>query len=284
MTPAATPSSPSTQPAQTATPLTNPQLDGIRQRLRRLGLYGLLERIDEIAGERWLLQVLEIEENARLARSFKRRLDNARLGSFKPMADFDYDWPKVLDRMLLDELFTLSFLDDAANVVVVGPHGLGKTMIIKNLVHQSVLRGYTARFTAASDMLHDLASQDSSTLLSRRLRRYITPSVLGIDEVGYLAYDTRYADLLFEVVTRRYQLRRPIIVTTNKIFQEWNQVFPNATSVVALIDRLVHRSEILKIDGESYRLKEAEERAATRTGARAAGKKARKAVNGSSAK
>lgn len=193
------------------------------------------------------------------------------------MADFDYDWPKELDRPLLDELFTFEFLDQAANIVILGPNGLGKSMIAKNLLHQAVLRGYTARFTAASDMLHDLAAQDSSTQLARRLRRYTTPAVLCCDEVGYLAYDSRYADLLFEVVTRRYQLRRPLILTTNRIFSEWNQVFPNATSVVALIDRLVHRSEILSIDGDSYRLKEAKERAAKRAAARSAGKKSRTA-------
>jgi DNA replication protein DnaC len=250
-------------------------LDALKQRLRRLNLYGLLTHIEEIAQEPWLLRVLEIEESERLRRSFKRRMDNARLGTFKSMADFDYHWPKELDRSLLDELFTFGFLEAAANVVIVGPNGLGKTMIAKNLLHQAVLRGYTARFTAASDMLHDLAGQDSSTLLARRLRRYTTPLVLGIDEVGYLAYDTRYADLLFEVITRRYQLRRPLVLTTNKAFGEWNQVFPNATCVVALIDRLVHRSEILPIDGDSYRLKEAKERAARRADKRAATKKSR---------
>ena len=261
-------------PAATTTTTSLP-LETLKQRLRRLNLYGLLAHIEEIAQEPWLAGVLEIEESERLRRSFKRRMDNARLGAFKPMADFDYDWPKELDRSLLDELFTFTFLEQAANVVIVGPNGLGKTMIAKNLLHQAVLRGYTARFTAASDMLHDLAGQDSSTLLARRLRRYTTPLLLGVDEVGYLAYDTRYADLLFEVITRRYQLRRPLVLTTNKAFGEWNQVFPNATCVVALIDRLVHRSEILAIDGDSYRLKEAKERAAHRADKRAASKKSR---------
>jgi DNA replication protein DnaC len=252
--------------------LRTPDPETLKQRLKRLKLHGLLGRFEEIATEPWLLEVIEAEESERLRRSFKRRADNARLGAFKPIADFDYNWPAELDRRLLDELFTLGFLDDGANVVIAGPNGLGKTMIAKNLIFQGVLRGFTARFTAASDMLHDLAAQDSSTLLSRRLRRYTSPAILGIDEIGYLAYDTRYADLLFEVVTRRYQARRPIIVTTNKSFGEWNQVFPSATSVVALIDRLVHRSEILSIDGKSYRLKEAQERAAQRAKTR---KKAR---------
>lgn len=262
-------------PTSRSGPPTAPDLEMLRQRLKRLRLHGLLSRFDEIASEPWLLQLLEIEESERLRRGFKRRADNARLGAFKPMADFDYDWPTELDRALLHELFTLGFLEDAANVVIAGPNGVGKTMIAKNLLHQGILRGFTARFIAASDMLHDLATQDSSTLLSRRLRRYTCPAILAVDEVGYLSYDTRYADLLFEVVTRRYQARRPIILTTNKTFGEWNQVFPNATSVVALVDRLVHRSEILSIDGKSYRLKEAQERAARRSKDRASSAKTR---------
>jgi DNA replication protein DnaC len=149
-------------------------------------------------------------------------------------------------------------------------------MIAKNLLHQAIQRGYTARFTAASDMLHDLAAQDSSTQLARRLRRYTTPTVLCVDEVGYLSYDARYADLLFEVITRRYQQQRSLVLTTNKPFGEWNQVFPNATCVVALVDRLVHRSEILSIAGDSYRLKEAQERAAQRASRRSAPKKPRR--------
>jgi DNA replication protein DnaC len=268
----AMPSSPT--PAATTTQ-TSPPLDVIKQHLRRLNLYGLLAHAEELFGESWLVRVVEIEERERLQRSFKRRLDNARLGTFKPMVDFDYHWPKELDRALLEELFAFGFLEQAANVVIVGPNGLGKTMIARNLLHQAVLRGYTARFTAASDMLHDLAAQDSSTQLARRLRRYTSPSLLCVDEVGYLAYDTRYADLLFEVITRRYQLRRPIVLTTNRSFGEWNQVFPNATCVVALVDRLVHRSEILAVNGDSYRLKEAKERAARRAGERAVGKKNR---------
>ena len=264
-------------PSPMTTAATTLSLEELKRRLRQLGLYGLLAHAEELLNEPWLARLLEIEESERLQRSFKRRLDAARLGAFKPMADFDYQWPKQLDRSLLEDLFTFEFLEAAANIIVVGPNGLGKSMIAKNLLHQALLRGHTARFTAASDMLHDLAAQDSSTQLARRLRRYTAPALLCCDEVGYLAYDTRYADLLFEVVTRRYQLRRPLILTTNRMFTEWNQVFPNATCVVALIDRLVHRSEILSIDGESYRLKEAKERAAKRAAARTAGKKPRAA-------
>jgi DNA replication protein DnaC len=245
-------------------PALPPALPQLRDRLRRLNLYGLAAHAEEFAAEPWLAIVLDIEQRERAQRSLKRRMDNARLGAFKPLADFDYEWPKHLDRALLTELFNLSFLEQAANLILVGPNGLGKTMIAKNLLHQAVLRGATARFTLASDMLHDLAAQDSSVSLARRLRRYTSPTLLCVDELGYLSYDTRYADLLFEVISRRYQ-QRATVITTNKPFSEWNQVFPNAACVVTLVDRLVHRSEILALAGESYRLKEAQERAAKRT-------------------
>ena len=266
-----------TTPSSAATTATTSlSLDALKSRLRRLNFYGLLAHAEDILAEPWIARVLEIEESERQQRSLKRRLGNARLGSFKPLADFDYGWPSELDRALLEELFTFSFLEQAANIVIVGPNGLGKTMIAKNLLQQAILRGHSARFTAASDMLHDLAAQDSSTQLARRLRRYITPTLLCVDEVGYLSYDTRYADLLFEVITRRYQQHRCVILTTNRSFGEWNQVFPNATCVVALVDRLVHRSEILTLAGDSYRLKEAQERAAQRASRRAAAKKTRR--------
>ena len=244
-----------------STPTTNLTLEGARQRLRQLGFYGLLAHTESLMHQPWLTQVLDIEETERAQRSLKRRLDNTRLGTFKSIADFDWAWPARCDRSLIEELFSLAFIEEAANVVLIGANGLGKTMLLKNLAYQAVLHGCTARFTLASDMLHDLAAQDSSTALARRVRRYTSPTVLAIDEVGYLSYDARYADLLFEVVTRRYELRRPIVLTTNKGFGEWNQVFPNAACVVALVDRLVHRAEIVALEGKSYRLKEAQERA-----------------------
>ena len=107
--------------------------------------------------------------------------------------------------------------------------------------------------------LHDLCALDSDSALRRRLRHYARPQLLVIDEVGYLSYSNRHADVMFELVSRRYQARSTLI-TTNLAFADWRQVFPNATCVVSLIDRLVHNAEIIAIDGESYRLKEARER------------------------
>lgn len=258
------PDSSSTQP--------DPQL----QRVRALGLFGLASHWNEVRSQAWVSTLLQYEETERKHRSLLRRLRNARIGSFKPMADFDWDWPKELDRESVDDLFSLQFIEEGNNVVLIGNNGVGKTMIIKNLAHEALVRGHTVRFTTASDMLADLAAQDSSVSLARRLRRFCNPTLLCVDEVGYLSYDNRYADLLFEVVSRRYQARRPIVLTTNKIFDDWAQVFPNAACVVTLIDRLVHRCEQIEIDAESYRAKEAKEQAAAKAKARAVRKTAKK--------
>jgi DNA replication protein DnaC len=247
--------------------MTTPTDDELRAAVRRLGLHGLLARWQEIGRAPWLPLLIDCEQAERQRRSLQRRLRFARLGAFKPLCDFDWQWPKKIDRMAVEDLFTLGFLAETANVVLVGPNGTGKTMIAQNLVHQALLAGHRVRFTTASAMLNDLAAQDSASALDRRLRHYCRPALLAVDELGYLSYDARYADLLFEVVTRRYQ-QRSTIFTTNKPFAEWNQVFPNAACVVTIIDRLVHKAEILTIEGESYRLKEARERAAQKARAR----------------
>lgn len=232
----------------------------LQQRARALGLHGLLRDWDFRQHEPWLPALLDAEESASQARGLERRIREAHIGRFKPMADFDWAWPRQIDRSAVDELFTYRFVEEAANVVLVGPNGVGKTMICQNLAHQGVLRGFSVRFTTASAMLNDLASQDGSRALTRALARYCRPRILVVDEVGYLSYGTRHADLLFEVVTRRYE-ERSIVLSTNRPFAEWNEVFPSATCVVTLVDRLVHRSEVILIEAESYRLREARERA-----------------------
>ena len=179
------------------------------------------------------------------------------------MADFDWSWPKKIDRAAVERVMSLGFLERAENVVLVAPQGVGKTMIAKNLAHGTVLAGQSALFVSASDLLLDLNKQDTARALERRLAHYARPHVLCIDEIGYLSYDNRAADLLFQIVSRRYE-RRPIVLTTNLAFVDWNTVFPNAACATALIDRLTHHAEIIAIDGESYRKREAEQDQKTR--------------------
>lgn len=244
-----------------------------REQARRLGLYGLLARWDELGDQPWVTMLLDCEEVERQRRSLERRIRDAHIGTFKPMCDYDWDWPTEIDRAQIEDLFTFQFIAEGANAILVGSNGLGKSMIAQNLAHQALLRGYTVLYTSASAMLNELAAQETAAALSRKLKHYCQPQLLQIDEVGYLEYDNRYADLLFQVVSRRYENRRSIGITTNRVFAEWNQVFPNSACVVTLIDRLIHRAEISQIVGESYRLKEAKERAAERTAKR---KKSRK--------
>lgn len=243
--------------------------DELRNRARKLGLWGLVAHWHEVVGTPWIEAVLGYEEDERRKRSLERRLQRAKIGSFKPMADFDWSWPKKIDRELVEELFALEFIQEMANVVIVGQNGVGKTMIAQNLAHQAILRGYTSRMVNASALLNDLAAQETGQSLSRCFRRYFDPQVLVIDEVGYLASTAKHADFLFEVITRRYG-HKSTVVTTNKAFREWNQVFPNAGCVVTLVDRLVHKCEVVEIQGESYRVKEAKEREARKAKARRA--------------
>ena len=247
--------------------MTMTDFDDLLVRLRALKLYGLVERWDEIHDAAWLPDVIEWEEESRHRRGLERRLKRARLGDFKPMSDFDWSWPDTIDRAQIEDLFRLDWVASATNLVLVGANGVGKTMIAYNLAHQAIHAGHTVKVLTASEMLNSLAEIDSSSSLIRKLRGLMRPQVLVIDELGYLSYDNRHADLLYEVVSRRYQ-HKPILLTTNKPFKEWGEVFDSATSVTTIVDRLVHRSEVVVFDAKSYRLKESKEAAARRAESR----------------
>jgi DNA replication protein DnaC len=247
--------------------------EALRRRAEALHLHGLLAHWQELADSPWIEPLLTWEETERARRSLERRLSSAHIGRFKPLADFDWNWPEHCDRLAITELMSLEFLKTAANAILVGASGLGKSTIAQNIAQQAVLHGYTVLFTSAGQLLGDLAALDSDSTLRRRIRHYTTPDLLVIDEVGYLSYSNRHADLLFELINRRYE-QKSTLVTTNKSFAEWSDVFPNAACVVALIDRLIHNAEIIAIKGESYRRKEAQERTEQRA-------RKRKATTGS---
>ena len=237
--------------------------DMMLQRAKILKLYGLIAHWEEIGNASWVNLLLQWEENERSERGLENRLKSARIGRFKPLTNFDWNWPKKCDREAIEEFMQLSFMNEAINIILCGPNGVGKSTIAKNLAHQAVIRGHTALFVTAGDMLRELDSQDGDNALQRKLKYYAQPKLLVIDEVGYLSYSNRCADLLFEIISRRYH-EKSTVITTNKPFSEWGEIFPNAACVVSLIDRLVHRSEISSIEGESFRLKEAKEESARR--------------------
>lgn len=237
-----------------------------------LNLMGLLANWSSVQGDParlgWTNELAGWEERERSRPSLERRLRSAHIGRFKPLADLDWDWPTQCDRAAVEELMSLSFMLDATNVVLVGPNGVGKSMLACNLGHEALIQGRTVLFTSAGKLLGDLAALDSDSALRRRLRHYARPDLLLIDEVGHLSYSNRHADLLFELISRRYQ-NKSAVATTNESFGQWHEVFPNASCAVSLIDRLVHRCEVVAIEGQSHRLKGARERTAQKAAARA---------------
>ncbi|MCF6268010.1 MAG: IS21-like element helper ATPase IstB [Desulfuromusa sp.] len=180
------------------------------------------------------------------------------MGRFKPLTEFDWQWPSKIDQSAIHNLMQLDFLTAAGNIILIGSNGVGKSTLAQNLGYQAVMQGHTVLFATAANMLSDLAAQDGDNALRRRLQHYSKPALLIIDEIGYLSYSNRHADLLFEIINRRYE-QKSIVVTTNRPFGEWGEIFPNASCVVSLIDRLIHHSEIVAIEGDSYRMKEAKE-------------------------
>ena len=209
------------------TPTLNPNPNELAQRLSRLSFRCLPTELDDFLARaikgRWdprslLEEMARMEELERARRSLERRLRFARIGRFKPIADFDWDWPTQIDRPLIERALTLDFIREGRNLILLGANGLGKTMITKNIAHTAVLAGFSVLFRTASDLLDDLQS-DSPLLLRRRLKKYARPALLCIDEIGYLSYDTHAADLLYEVVNRRYEFRS-VLITTNRAFKD----------------------------------------------------------------
>jgi len=248
-----------------------PAANDLAAQLRHVGLCAVPDALDDFLARavksHWSpLQILEAlvqtEAQERSRRSLERRLRLSGIKSFKPMADFDWSWPSKIERDVIDRAFTLDFLTEARNLVLVGRNGLGKTMIAQNICHTAVLAGHSVLFRSAAALLEDLHRQ-SPEGRRRRLRTYANVGLLCVDEVGYLSFDDKAADLLYEVINRRYE-RKPLILTTNRPFKEWNEVFPNATCIVTLLDRLLHHADVTVVEGNSYRVRESEQESAAR--------------------
>lgn len=203
----------------------------------------------------FLDQLIAGEANQRYQAMIERRIKQARLPLIKALDQFQWTHPKKINQQQVKHLFRLNFIENKENVIFLGTAGLGKTHLAIALAHQACLCGHTTLFTTAIDIVNELSAAQKTGRLVQAMKKYVKPSILAIDELGYLAIDHHGADLLFQVISHRYE-RGSIILTTNRHFKAWPTIFNNDSMIAsAILDRLLHHSEVIVIEGKSYRMK-----------------------------
>jgi len=239
-----------------------PDLDAVRQHLDVLKLPFMLENHQTLAqtavDKHWshleyLTELISGEAQARDDRRVARCIQQARFPVLKTIDQFDWNWPTKINRLLIQNLFHLDFVTQHANVVFVSGTGLGKSHLMTSLGHAACQRGHSVLFTGAIEIVNMLTEAHASGSIKRALNHYIKPEVLCIDELGYLPIDKFGADCLFQILSHRYE-RGATLITTNRVYKQWATIFNNdAVLTSALLDRLLHHVETVRIEGKSYR-------------------------------
>jgi DNA replication protein DnaC len=237
----------------------------LNEQLSSLRLHSVQEHYaalaDQAAQKQWthvdyLARLIDAEARLRQQRSIERRVATARFPCIKTLDQFDWNWPKKINRTQIQNLFRLAFVPEKGNVVFMGGVGLGKSHLASALGYAACLAGYSVLFTTAVDIINTLTAAQAAHRLKAELKRLLSPQMLCIDEVGYLPIDKTGADLLFQVISQRYE-RGSIVLTTNQAYKHWPKVFNNdSTLTSAVLDRLLHHAETAIIEGKSYRMKD----------------------------
>jgi DNA replication protein DnaC len=246
--------------------MTNPDPHAaLREHLAELRLAQIAEIYQEVLNEAArkncspldvLATLVAAEVTARRQRALQRRIAAARLPKRKTLEEFDMAFPKRIPKQKVLRLFDCEFVAQHQSAVIIGPTGIGKTHLLTALGYTACERGVSVRFTRVVDMLNGLTAAQINGTLAKALKVYTTPSLLLLDELGYLPIDKRGADLMFQVVAARYEFGSTVI-TTNRAFRDWGKIFDvDNTLATAMIDRLMHHGEALVIQGDSYRLKD----------------------------
>jgi DNA replication protein DnaC len=215
----------------------------------------------EAAQKQWphvdyLARLIDGEAQRRHQMAIQRRVAAARFPCLKTLDQFDWNWPKKINRTQVQNLFRLAFLKDKTNVIFMGGVGLGKTHLASALAHEACLQGHSVLFTTAVDIINTLMAAQTVGRLKNELKHYLKPTILAVDELGYLPIDKAGADLLFQVISQRYE-QGSILLTTNQPYKHWPKIFNNdSTLTSAVLDRLLHHAETVIVDGKSYRMKD----------------------------
>lgn len=211
---------------------------------------------DQLGHQDYLAQLTKGELDLRHDRATARRIRNARFPAVKTLDQFNWSWPKKINRMAIQNLFRLQFMEDKANAIFLGTVGLGKTHLSAALGYTACLAGKSVLFTTAIDAINTLAAAQAASRLKIELKKYLAPSLLILDELGYLPIDKHGADLLFQIISQRYE-RGSTVITSNRAYKKWPEIFNNdSTLTSALLDRLLHHAETMVIEGPSYRMKD----------------------------
>lgn len=239
--------------------------DELLQRLIYLKLPWIRENHQPLASQaaanswphlQFLDRLIEGEANLRADHATQRRIAAAQFPVIKTVEQFDWSWPKSINRLQIQNLLRLQFVDNNANVIFLGGVGMGKTHLAIAIGHQACLRGYRTLFTSAADIINTLSAAQAAHRLKAELKKYLKPRLLIIDELGFMPVDKHGADMLFQVVSQRYE-QGAIVLTTNKAFKTWPSIFNNDSTVTsAILDRLLHHSETITIHGTSYRTRD----------------------------
>jgi DNA replication protein DnaC len=211
---------------------------------------------DSLSHADYLTRLTEGELNLRRDKATVRRIKSARFPVVKTLDQFSWNWPKKINRMAVQNLFRLQFMENHSNVIMLGTVGLGKTHIATALGYTACLAGKSVLFATAVDTINTLAAAQAASRLKAELKKYLAPSLLILDELGYLPIDKHGADLLFQVISQRYE-RGSTVITSNRVYKQWPEIFNNdSTLTSAILDRLLHHAETVVIEGKSYRMKD----------------------------
>jgi len=204
----------------------------------------------------YLTELIAAQTNHRQDRATERRISQARFPQIKTLEQFVWSWPKKINRQQVQNLFRLNFVENKSNVVLIGGVGLGKTHLATALGYQACLKGHSVLFTTAINTINTLIAARSTGRLKQELNKYLKPNLLILDELGYLPIDKTGADMLFQIISHRYE-HGSLMITTNRAFKDWPEIFNNdSTLTSALLDRLLHHTETIVIEGKSYRMKD----------------------------